>query len=33
MVDSFFAILPLDVDRTKFIKIEGEDPDHLENLK
>ena len=29
----FFAILPLDVDRTKFIKIEGEDPGSPENPK
>tara|TARA_B100001564_G_scaffold91804_1_gene74653 strand:+ start:155 stop:400 length:246 start_codon:yes stop_codon:yes gene_type:complete len=29
----FFAILPIDVERKKFIKIEGEDPGSPENPK
>ena len=33
MVDSFFAILPIDVNRTKTVKIEGEDPGSPENPK
>ena len=29
----FFAILPIDVDRSKIVKIEGEDPGSPENPK
>ena len=29
----FFAILPIDVNRTKTVKIDGEDPDHLKTQK
>ena len=33
MVDCFFAILPIDVNRLKTVKIEGEDPGSPENPK
>ena len=33
MVDCFFAILPIDVNRAKIVKIEGEDPGSPENPK
>ena len=32
-MDSFFAILPMDVERRKSVKIEGEDPGSPENPK
>ena len=33
LVDYFFAILPIDVERKKMIKVEGEDPGSPENPK
>ena len=33
MVDSFFAILPIDVNPIKTVKIDGEDPGSPENPK
>ena len=33
MVDCFFCYLPIDVNRTKTVKIDGEDPGSPENPK